>query len=125
MFSLASYTQLKHQLFHRPSQLPTTSSVLPHHFTPACSSSPMLALHYIVLLTYLSLLIDHTLLNFGFLKPKSMSNTQEDLSKSTWIDRHNIYQSLKKKSRQSDGYMATPFGFTASLGVRDFCQAKL
>lgn len=125
IFFLASYTQLEYQPFHTPSQLPSTSSVLPHRFTPACFSSPMLAPHYIALLTYLSLLTDHTLFIFGFLKLKSMPNTQENLNKSTWIDRHKIYQSLKKKSRQSDRYMATPFGFTVSLGVRNFCQAKL
>ena len=123
MFFLASYTQFKCQLFRTPSQLPSTSCALPHHFSPACFS--LTRCWPRITFIYSSLLANHTLLIFGFLKPKSMPNTQEDLNIFTWIARHNIYQSLKKKSRQSDGYMATPFGFKASLGVRNFCQAKL
>ena len=98
-------------------------SVLPYHFTTACFS--LAQCWPCITFIYSSLLANHTLLTFGFLKPKSMPNTQEDLNKFTWIARHNIYQSLKKKSRQSDQYMATSFGFKASLGIRNFCQAKL
>lgn len=103
IFFLASYTQLKYQLSHKPSQSPSTSSsVFPQHFTPACFSSPMV-LHYVDLLTwahhYIGLLLaDRTLFIFPFPKTRSMPHAQQELKKAMQTDKHDTYQSLKKKS---------------------------